>query len=155
MNLQSLETKHYIMIGLGLLVLYILFVQDKSENFSAFQLYPHIPPKYWNPRRRTHWSPWWYYENEYQPAVPGVSLYDSAEYRLPYGAEKHISGPSTPAESVENMVAEEDDPSIPPVVPMERVVPAHPKPKVVDLGALIVLVILGIIVYNIFFRPRA
>lgn len=83
MNLQSLEKKHYIIIVVVLLIIFMLFVWDKKENFDV---YPFIPPNNWRTRRRTKWSPFWYYENELQPAVPKVSYYDSSDVKFPVEA---------------------------------------------------------------------
>jgi hypothetical protein len=86
MNFQRLETKHYIMIMIGFLALSLLMnCDDGAEPFNVVSTFPHLPPKHWKSRNRTKWSPRWYYENEYHPAVPMVTQYDSSDYRLPYG----------------------------------------------------------------------
>ena len=100
MNFQSLETKHYAMIIIGFIVLVLLIQWDTDETFNVVPLYPHIPPKYWNQRRRTHWSPHWYYENEYHPAVPKVVQYDSSNYILPYGKEDLVNGPHNQVQDI-------------------------------------------------------
>ena len=79
---KEVGTTDYITIALVILILYGLMFK-KKEGFSVLPEWPYIPPRYWSPRKRQYWSPWWYYENEYHPAVPKVVNYDSTEYRFP------------------------------------------------------------------------
>ena len=49
MNFPRLENKHYIMIVIGLVALYLLQTCDKDdENFTVVPMFPHIPPKNWS-----------------------------------------------------------------------------------------------------------
>ena len=97
MNFPNLENRHYIMIVIGLVTLYLLNTCDTNdENFSVIPEFPFLPPKHWNSRRRTNWSPWTYYENEYHPAVPMVTQYDEANYRLPALTKDLVDMPMPP-----------------------------------------------------------
>ena len=95
--------KEYVIIAVVIIgSIYLFNKLDKRENYSAIQLWPHIPPKQWKPRKSTKWAPWWYYdseytppdfssawnprwdsENQYHPAVPRVVKYDVGSYKLP------------------------------------------------------------------------
>ena len=142
MNFERLENKHYIMIVIGLVALYLLHICDKNENFSVIPEFPHLPPKYWGPRRRTKWSPWWYYENEYHPAVPMVTQYDSADYRLPVGAESLVNGVNTPIVDEVNDIDDESK-----VVP--EIKEAFIVKKKLNFSNLVVVVLLALVIYYV------
>lgn len=70
------DHKPMMILILALGVIWLLCKMDRKEGFSVIPSFPYLPPKNWRPRAVTNWSPWWYHQNEYHPAVPEVSQYD-------------------------------------------------------------------------------
>ena len=85
---MELEKRHYILIGVAILVILFLWTWDSNdttqEQFSVIPEWPYMPPKYWKNRNKKHWKPWYFYDNTTEhPAVPSISNYDTEFYRFP------------------------------------------------------------------------
>ncbi len=136
MDFGRINEKHYIMLVVGLVALYMLMKCDRDqESFDVVPTFPHIPPKHWKPRRRTHWSPWWYYENEYHPAVPMVSHYDSSSYRLPVSSKYLVMPQDMPQDIPQDMPSmEQTTPVVEEVSDIDPEVEAAPEAIMVPEG---------------------
>ena len=74
MSFLKLETKHYLLIIFGIVVLFLLDGYSKNrENYSPIQTFPFYPPKYWNPIKQTYWAPFVYNENAYDTVIPKIT----------------------------------------------------------------------------------
>lgn len=127
MNFQF-ENKHYIIIAIIIIVVWMLYSWDKQENFSGVQDWPFLPPKYWQKRNKVKWGKWYFYdsvykkpkflstwnplwdsEDRYHPAVPGIVHYDVNNYKFPEETQ-HLVDPQ-PEEVVveEEIINNQDD----------------------------------------------
>lgn len=84
---MAFETRHYVIIGIAILVVILLWSWGRKEGFSVIPEWPsdYLPPKYWTPTESVYWDPWYYHENDsvYYPTVPKVVNYDTRFYKFP------------------------------------------------------------------------